>query len=121
MMALTIAEAARAQLEPDVSLSELLMQYMRNGLVHVEPGLVVLAHECHYASDEGKMTQDRPGNAWFIRLAARVGCRKLGYAEMVKDFLRVIGGDPQTWLLWCRRNDGALRAHRMQDLQRLTK
>lgn len=125
-MALNMAEMARQRLEPEVPMEELLGQYLRGGLVHVEPGLVLLAHECHFAPETGEVSHSHEPNAWFVRLAARVAAvqlegLKVGRWEggMLSDFLRIVPY-PHEWALWCRRADGRVRAHRMSALRKFS-
>jgi len=117
-MALNMAEQVRARLEPEIPMETLLAQYLRGGLVHVEPGLVIMAHECHYGALTGEVSHEATPNAWFVRLAARVGSVQFSVGRvMLADFLRVVPARGHEWALWCRRGDGRLRAFRMESLQ----
>jgi hypothetical protein len=118
-MALYMAEQARARLEPEESLAGLFEAYARHGLLHVDSGLVLLAHECTFDPVTREVSHGPERNAWFVRLAARAGIRGRGTgggAQMLADFLRIVP-TVHEWALWCRRGEQRVRAYRMRDLQ----
>jgi hypothetical protein len=83
---------------------ETLGWHLTNGLVYSTPQVFLLARETHW--DGAEANDDAgPHNAWFVELAAAVGC-----ANPIREFMRV-ASRPQQWALWCRHNSFEIKAH----------
>jgi hypothetical protein len=87
-----------------------LAWHLREGWVHCEPDLFVMAHKGHW---DGVMFRREPTlreNAWFVWLAASIG-------RPLKDFVKAAPWRSD-FVLWCRRGDRRTRAVRWGTLTR---
>ena len=84
---------------------ETLGWHLTNGLVYSTPQVFLLAREVHWDAEQKEMRDEGERNAWFVELAAAVGC-----ANPVWHFMRV-ASRPQRWALWCRHNSFEIKAH----------
>ena len=82
---------------------ETLGWHLSNGLVYSTPQVFLLARECHW--DGAEVHDEGERNAWFVELAAAVGC-----TNPVREFMRV-ASRPQQYALWCRHNSFEIKAH----------
>lgn len=78
-------------------------EYLAHGLVHVEPGCLLLARECHWDEAAQEARLEGAPNAWFVRLAVNAG-----RSDALREFLRV-APHRHEWLVWARRGDGRAR------------
>lgn len=82
---------------------ETLGWHLSHGLVYSTPQVFLLARETHW--DGEKCDDSKSANAWFVELAAAIGC-----TNPVREFMRV-ASRPQRYALWCRHNNFEIKAH----------
>lgn len=110
MTALQIARDWYRRSIPEEKFEEMVIEHFKEGLVYCTPQVFLCARECFWDGEDYHM--DKTPNAWFVQMAAATG-----HINPVREFMRV-ASRPQTYALWCRRNDGRVRSFGWETLAR---
>jgi hypothetical protein len=108
MTALQIARDWHRRFIPTEDFASVVTDYLKEGVVYSSPQVFVCGRECFWDGEDYHM--DKTPNAWFVYMAAAVD-----QTSPVREFMRV-ANRPHKWALWCRRNDGRVRAYDWETL-----
>jgi hypothetical protein len=110
MTALQIARDWHLRFIPTEDFASVITDHLKKGLVYSSPQVFICGRECFWDGEDYHM--DKTPNAWFVQMAAATG-----HTNPVREFMRV-ASRPQHYALWCRRNDGRVRAFAWETLAR---